>query len=100
MHGQRPLVLNSEHGDITRIKNSEKLPGPKCSHKVPLILALTFVLHGWSFSPAYLTAVTLISTRSPGARLVPTQARHGQPSLGIHSHQTASISAFLDMSVR
>jgi hypothetical protein len=46
------------------------------------------------------TAVTLISTRSPGARSVPMHARHGQPSVGIQAHQTASISALVAMSAR
>ena len=46
-------------------------------------------------------AVTTISTRSSPARSAPTQARWGQfSSPPIHAHQTASISAFIDMSLR
>ena len=58
-----------------------------------------------SFHPAIMTgqgraAVSLISTRSPVGSDALTQARHGQPLSGIHSHQTSSISDFLEMSGR
>ena len=59
---------------------------------------MTHVTPPWL--PHLASAVTLISTRSPGASWTPTHARHGHASAGIHAFHTESISAFLPMSVR